>query len=90
MCTSCTGANAVWSLGGPRRVSGVSPLEMVGSRETSHDLKAGADASPTTQEARPRNTMSERSMSTMSAVDTWPTRCPRLDRRTVVILSIMA
>lgn len=34
--------------------------------------------------------MSERSMSAMSAVGTRPMRVPRLDRRTVVILSIMA
>lgn len=34
--------------------------------------------------------MSERSMSAMSVVDTRPIRVPRLARRTVVILSIMA
>lgn len=34
--------------------------------------------------------MSERSMLAMSAVGTRPMRVPRLDRRTVVILSIMA
>lgn len=34
--------------------------------------------------------MSERSMSAMSVVGTRPIRVPRLDRRTVVILSIMA
>lgn len=34
--------------------------------------------------------MRERSMSGMSAVGTRPMRVPRLDRRTVVILSIMA
>jgi hypothetical protein len=56
------------------------------------DLQPAAEpASRTTaQEAKPRNTMSDRSMSAMSAADTRPTRCPRLVRRTVVILSIMA
>lgn len=34
--------------------------------------------------------MSDRSMSTISVVDTRPTRVPIFDRRTVVILSIMA
>lgn len=34
--------------------------------------------------------MRERSMSAISAVGTRPIRVPRLDRRTVVILSIMA
>lgn len=34
--------------------------------------------------------MRERSMSAMSVVGTRPIRAPRLDRRTVVILSIMA
>ena len=42
------------------------------------------------QEARPRNTMSDRSMSAISVVDTRLTRAPRFERRTVVILSIMA
>lgn len=42
------------------------------------------------QDARPRNTIRDRSMSAMRVVGTRPIRSPRFDRRTVVILSIMA